>query len=478
MGDIKTRINIIIFITFFSFFILYLLNYNIQSMDEIWCYGFSYRFAEGYIPYKDFNIVVTPIFLVLGSYFSHSLFLFRVFGALLSACIILLTITICNKNNVDRTIIWFLVLINTLLLMQIPYATYNLLMLIGLMISYIFADKFFATLDPKGALNFGLCLAFTMLIKQNIAFLLIVTFFFLLLYLWVGKMISYRAFSLYSLGVLIPIFIFVLFLIFSGSFIQFVDYSILGLVSFSGLHNYQQGLQYIILICLLGAIFIAINAVYSKTDRLNITSTLLFCVCSFGIVVPLMDWYHTLLLLILYIPISSLLLNKIVVPHRTYSRVIVGVLVLGIMGISYSSLLIKKEGFIRSKIYPYTGIYISKAIENNLSEVSNYIMINEKKGLDVAIIDGTAYMYNLAAGDYNGVIDLLNIGNLGTINDEEINSIINTKDIILASKNYKWQDISMFKEYVSLNFVEIGTIGDKLIFMNPKSCKSVSTASN
>ena len=33
--------------------------------DELWCFGFAYNVANGLIPYKDFNMVVTPLFALL-----------------------------------------------------------------------------------------------------------------------------------------------------------------------------------------------------------------------------------------------------------------------------------------------------------------------------------------------------------------------------------------------------------------------------
>ena len=45
---------IIIFILTFLFTIL-----NKVTYDEIWNYGFSYNIANGLMPYRDFNMVLT-----------------------------------------------------------------------------------------------------------------------------------------------------------------------------------------------------------------------------------------------------------------------------------------------------------------------------------------------------------------------------------------------------------------------------------
>ena len=37
--------------------------------DEIWNYGFAYNIATGLIPYKDFNMIVTPLFPMISAIF-------------------------------------------------------------------------------------------------------------------------------------------------------------------------------------------------------------------------------------------------------------------------------------------------------------------------------------------------------------------------------------------------------------------------
>ena len=39
------------------------------DLDEIWNYGFAHNIATGLIPYKDFNMVITPLYPFLCSIF-------------------------------------------------------------------------------------------------------------------------------------------------------------------------------------------------------------------------------------------------------------------------------------------------------------------------------------------------------------------------------------------------------------------------
>ena len=55
-------------ITFISIFLYHVMNSR-MDYDEIWNYGFSYNIASGLIPYKDFNMITTPLYSMLGAVF-------------------------------------------------------------------------------------------------------------------------------------------------------------------------------------------------------------------------------------------------------------------------------------------------------------------------------------------------------------------------------------------------------------------------
>ena len=38
------------------------LIFRTPTTDEIWNYGYTYNIATGLIPYRDFNMVTTPLF--------------------------------------------------------------------------------------------------------------------------------------------------------------------------------------------------------------------------------------------------------------------------------------------------------------------------------------------------------------------------------------------------------------------------------
>ena len=90
IGDIMNYItkhkNIIIefIIIFIITFFYNLICNHLISNDEIWNYGFSYNIASGLIPYKDFNMIITPFYPFLGSLFliflGKNLVVFHIFN--------------------------------------------------------------------------------------------------------------------------------------------------------------------------------------------------------------------------------------------------------------------------------------------------------------------------------------------------------------------------------------------------------------
>ena len=66
----------------FFFIIIFNLQFIPNNLDEIWNYGFSYAIRLGEIPYKDFNMVLPPLYsyimaiplLVANNYLSFVIF--------------------------------------------------------------------------------------------------------------------------------------------------------------------------------------------------------------------------------------------------------------------------------------------------------------------------------------------------------------------------------------------------------------------
>ena len=115
----KTRVISYIFL--FIFIILFNLLLVPNNLDEVWNYGFSYAIRLGEVPYKDFNMVITPLYsfimsiplLIKNSYLS-----FIVFHSIITTIEFYLLSKIINKKV-------YIMLLISLMFFPLIYPTYN-----------------------------------------------------------------------------------------------------------------------------------------------------------------------------------------------------------------------------------------------------------------------------------------------------------------------------------------------------------------
>ena len=197
-------------------FILFLFwNIFVQEMnaDELWNYGFSYSLFKGEIPYLDFNMVITPfspfIYSILFYIFGHNSLILHIENAfiLVLLCYLLFKLV---KNNA-----WYLILF-LFFPLSVIYPSYNLILLL-LLVLLIYLEK-----NNKNDYLIGFVLGLSILTKQSVGIFLILPS---ILYFKNRDKIIKRL-----IGLLIPILIFVLYLLFTNSYKQFLDLTYVSLV--------------------------------------------------------------------------------------------------------------------------------------------------------------------------------------------------------------------------------------------------------
>ena len=57
--------NFVVFVFIFLFCFSIIFSNSIGDLDELWNYNFARNVAEGLIPYKDFNMIVTPLLSII-----------------------------------------------------------------------------------------------------------------------------------------------------------------------------------------------------------------------------------------------------------------------------------------------------------------------------------------------------------------------------------------------------------------------------
>ena len=261
--------SIIKYIIILIFFLLCLILFNNRDTDIIWNYGIAHAIRIGEIPYKDFNIITTPLYAFIMSsllFIKDSYLIYLLEQSIICTLFIFIVEKLINKKYII-ILLWlcfpYFVLISP---------NYNFLVLL-LYVLLMYLEKY----NKKDSI-IGLILGLLLLTKHTIG---IVTLLFSIISTFnINKGIKRFIYSL------IPVLVFIIYLVLTNSYKSFIDLSILGLFDFGKSNNTTS------LITLLLVIPVVIYTIYSlfkyKKDINNF-----YLISSISIIIPMIDLYHT-----------------------------------------------------------------------------------------------------------------------------------------------------------------------------------------
>ena len=256
------------------FLILYMYC-SYLSADELWNFSYAYNMANGYLPYKDFNMIITPLYPILVTLFIKLPFnkylLYMILNAFFAANIIYLTKK--QKENYLVTILFLIFLI------PFSYNTFIILL-------YYLLIKF----DDNDKLS-GIIVALIFLTKQSIG----ICFFIVMIIFSKNRFKRFIYF-------LIPNLIFLIYLIGSNTIMDFIDLGFLGLFEFAD-KNSAFNLD-VFIIFVFNIVILLYFTIKSKFKERKYLYLLAIQSISF----PIIESYHVFITLI---PLLSLLISKI-----------------------------------------------------------------------------------------------------------------------------------------------------------------------
>ena len=433
----KTRVISYIFL--FIFIILFNLLLVPNNLDEVWNYGFSYAIRLGEVPYKDFNMVITPLYsfimsiplLIKNSYLS-----FIVFHSIITTIEFYLLSKIINKKV-------YIMLLISLMFFPLIYPTYNSFFLFLMIIICYLEEKKFNNKD----IILGFLVACCILTKQSVGIFYIIPS---LLFIKRNNISILKRF----IGFIIPNIIFLLYLLITKSLYSFFDLCLFGLLDFSG-NSKGIGISFVIFIILL---FISICVLFrNKNNIINY-----YIILSYLLYVPLFDNLH-----LFYVVFSFCLLVFINTKdfklkyELLFYSCLIGIVI--VFGRSVDVLNYNKNNL---------NHFEYKNISNESIKYSKKI-ISYIKSNDSIIYNDDAYFYRICANQEIGYLDLLNHGNHGYDGSDKIIKLIkNNKDkkylihIDLKRRienNETQMDYNGYK-YIIGNAKKIGVIEDYYIY--------------
>lgn len=282
----KKYLKIVIFIALTILTVAYTYYARPIVDDELFNYGFANNILNGLIPYKDFNMIIPPLFHYLLApiiwIFGKKLIIYHIVISIL-----ITTITFLSYKKIGKccAIIYILLLIY-------PYTGYNMfcLFLLFLLLN-LKENKHYLIIE-------AIIISCMFLSKQTLGLLVIPSIIY--------SKNKKKTILIY----IASIFLFLLYLILNNNIYEFFDYCLFGMFDFADKNG--TGISFLFIVeCLL---LIMLTFLGIKTKRRNIWYILIFQIITF----PIVDYYH---FIISFIPVVYLMLLKF---HKNIAVLIIG----------------------------------------------------------------------------------------------------------------------------------------------------------
>lgn len=440
-----------------------ILTKPLNNLDEIWNYNFARTICEGRRPYIDINIIQTPLSAYIAALFlkliGNNLYSFRILSIMLSFFILAEFFVLSNKMLRNKTIAFcattFIMLIQ-LSNFSYDYNYLNLELILLLMLLETKDDK---ENSIGNDIVVGLLIGITPLVKQSTGACIVLAELVLCWIDWkiYGK--SKKKICIKIICSLLPGILFLIVLLFNGTFAAFWDYAVRGIQYFDNHISYWEFMKTNLLYFILGILpfFFIGTSIYrirnekKEIKRRKTIAYILLAVAGFSETFPITDEVHFLIALTPCI-ICFFSSAKEVHMERAQS-VFCNVFVVCVAGFVVITLI--PQGNIKMcKLNHYENIPIYEEIEEQIIELDEYIEQKQKEGYEVLIADASAAVYMIPMDIYHKDFDLLLKGNTGS---KTVRNLLNVKTkalflILKEEKQWNWQTNRKFNYYVMENY--------------------------
>lgn len=459
------------------------------DLDEIWNFNFAKNISDGLIPYKDFNMVNTPLLAIIcgGIFriFGSQLIVMRTMAVIMMCAIFWVTYKIIEKIlPKSMTLLIFAIILSLYKeVMRIDYNYATLLIsLILLLIELKNVEKDYFEYNFKKDLFIGVLAGIGILFKQSVGGIVaIATCFYKILGIRKKDDVKPCLKIIFTrlLGVLIPIVILLLYLIITGSFLNFIDYSVLGIKTFSNKIPYTyllknsslSNLAYVVPFFLV----IMFMMIISKKVKKEIHILFAYSISTFSMTFPISDNIHFLIGSLITIISGIYMISEFFIKwYLDDLKLEYKIFAYGtITFISFMFLLMMTYNSSNNFIDSYlkaekedslkTFKYIPKdeALSNRIKLVDEYILKEKDNGKSIYILDSEAALYFIPLDIYNKDYDMFQKGNLGKDGEDGIIDRIRKEEnaiYLLKETNINWQHPQKVHEYITENLKKIDEV--------------------
>ncbi len=377
--------NYYYFLIFFVFlFLSVVFFYENCSFDVIWNYGFSHAIRIGKVPYRDFNIISTPLYpfiMSIGLFIKDDIFTFMLEHSLLVTFLFYLLIKQFKAKGLILAPIFAFFLF-------LPFnATYNFFAF------FLIVLLFYLEKNASNDYLIGFILGLLIITKQTIGLSVL---FFSFLGLRNLPKIGKRL-----LTASLPCLCLLIYLLITKSLSSFLDLCFLGLLDF-GTKNHTTSFTFLTFLAILLFLVLVIKIYKEKNNLLNY-----YILGSFSFLIPIIDLYHFGLFLGLF---SLLFLEKIPLPSSYIGKLSLVLLSL----ICLINLLIVPEKFTQFTFFNKNHFHyygLKETDKKTLTKVLNKYQSYQSK--NVYMLDPLAMFYDITTNHNITYFDVLLTGNYG-----------------------------------------------------------------
>lgn len=475
----------------------------INNLDELWNYNFARNISNGFIPYRDFNMVQTPLLPLINSIFliifGNELIVMRILACFLCAGNLFIIYKILSLLNVNKGIGLFSIITLFYVLKDHFCMDYNFAVLfVLLIIIYIelkqrisikrlknITENLELNQENISILNFniktdlllGILAGICITLKQSTGIIIAITLigYNILMVRNKKDFITYlKIAETRTLGIFIPLILMLIYLLITNSLADFIDYCVLGLKTFTNKIPYTKlfdsDLIYIKILSILMPILIISLFVYSCIKRKHILLILTsFSIASYSAVYPIADEIHFLIAilpgLIILFYILSLLIEKVICKRiiKIWLEYFLIFMAVGLtLWYGYIVFPEVKNYFQteKSDLEHFSNIIVTEYTYNKIKTIESFEMLQKEK---VYILDSEAALFHIPINIYYKDYDMFLKGNLGSKGEEgQIEHLKNEENIIVLIKSdgiaLNWQNPNKVRNYVKNNMQYIGTI--------------------
>ena len=485
----KYKEDILNFFVFGIMILAIVISRNLNNFDEVWIFNMARNIANGLLPYKDFNLVVTPglpiicgqILKLLGT----EMFIMRILATIVDTIIIFMIYKILKLLNVNKYLSTFISLFIAGLFIESFCIDYNFMILMLALICLYFELKQYQKTEKifeyniKTEILLGLLAGISIAMKQTTGICFAIAF--------IGyKLLAVRTREEFKkilkiaitrlIAVIIPVILLIIYLVFNNIMGDFIDYAILGISDFSNSKPYINLLKGDLwLLALLVPIMIISSFIISIKKKDDVLLTLFaYSVSTIIVVYPIADTIHFLIagtitmITGIYMMLKfyeDKLKEKTKKEHilwaTNFIKAFTNIFLILIIVISTSRTI----GFISqcskyNNLQNFNYIPVSEELEQRILKIGEYIKNSED---EVYILDASAALYMVPLNRYNKNYDMFMKGNFGVKGSQGIIESLQTKKdetilILNDERSMNWQTPKEVIRYIKDNYVKIGGI--------------------